>query len=323
MIDLSVPQSPVKRGIIELTGSYYLPTQTNSSPQVNWGMIFQMNGSVLVLPYSKGKAYQVIPGEDLISLIKNTNQAAYDAEKRVRVLDFSDPDQPKEISDMLLSDVRGVSRYFMNGRILYTSHFKNTDAGSEYYLSKVDFSDLSAPLQSASVNIPAPCIGTDSSGMYAFTVGGCCGNITLSSFRLEADKAELTDKAEIEGYYNSNPGTIIISDGFAYLDGSGGIVIADLSNPEKIGLYEYQIKDGENRSISIYSVKNRRIFAYSGSGVIDTQYMVSYDASNLPSLRLDSFFDRTGINIYRFTSSNDNAYLSLGYYGLWISSITN
>lgn len=324
IIDFSTPQSPVKRGSIRLTGNYVPANPTRVSASIiNWGLIFQMNSSFLILPYAKGEVSQKTPSVDLLAIIRDSEQTLYNAEKGVRVLDFSDPDHPKELSDLVL-DVRGVSGYFMNGRTLYVSHYTNMEDASgqrkvEYYLSRVDFSDPLKPLQPVSVNIPAPCIGTDSSGTYAFTMER--GSKKFSSVKLEADKAYLTDEIT----FNDFVGSGMVSDGIVYLSGNS-IAIVDVSSPEKLKVYEYRLKDG---NASFLGAKNHKIFANIAVPDPDKLFeniysgMACYDASNIESLSLNEFKAKFVYVTRRIVFSGDKAYLPMGYYGLWVKSLSN
>jgi hypothetical protein len=320
VIDFSTPQSPVKRGSIKLAGNYYPPNPAKVSvPILNWGLIFQMSGSVLILPYAKGEVSQKTPSVDLLAIIRDAEQTLYNAEKGVRVLDFSDPDHPKEISDLHL-DVRGVSGYFMNGRTLYVSHYTTAeDMRKSYYLSRVGLSDPAKPLQSASVGIPAPCIGTDSSGTYAFTMD--YANKKFSSVKLEADKTYLSDEIT----FNDFVGGAMISDGIVYLSGNS-MAIVDVSNPENLKPYEYRLKDG---NAAFIGAKNRKFFASIAVPDPDKPFeniyagMACYDASNIESLGLNEFKAKFVYVTRRIAFSGDKAYLPMGYYGLWVKSLGN
>jgi|GEM_PF-4083332 len=324
IIDFSMPQAPVIRGSIELVDHYSPANPARGvAPIINWGLMFQMNGSVLILPYAKGEVSQKTPSVDLMAIIRDAEQTFYNAEKGVKVLDFSDPDHPKEVSDLHL-DVRGVSGYFMNDRTLYVSHSTNMEDTSgqrkvEYYLSRVDFSDPVKPLQSASVNIPAPCIGTDSSGTYAFTME--YGSKRFSSVKLAADKAYLTDEITFNDFVNGG----IVSDGIVYLSGSG-ITIVDISSPEKLKPYEYQLNHG---NASFIGAKNRKIFASIAVPDPDKPFeniysgMACYDASNIESLSLNGFKAKFVYVTRRIVFSGDKAYMPMGYYGLWVKSLNN
>jgi hypothetical protein len=163
-----------------------------------------------------------------------------------------------------------------------------------------------------SINIPGTCIGTDKTGTYAFTINTLWGenwsqSFTFNSVKLTDDKALLVDEVKLGSYVSSS----FISDGIAYLSGNG-ITPIDVSNPEKLNLYNTGLKDNW---AYILSVKNRKIFASVSGG------MACYNASNPANITLDEFTDHYGYN--RIVFSGDKAYLPMGYYGVWVKSLNN
>jgi uncharacterized secreted protein with C-terminal beta-propeller domain len=319
VIDFSKPEAPVKRGKIEVDGSYYMSLNNTVSiyPYYSSGQILQMNGNKLIFPYSAGyygPVYTLSADSATVTKSEETTKA----QSGVKVIDLSDADNPKLLSELSL-DITSGSGYFLNGTMLYFSY--GTDLGydekkrpqSKYYLGRIDLSNLSKPLQLASINIPGTCIGTDKTGAYAFTVNTLWGedwsqSYTFNSVKLTDDKALLMEEVKLGSYVSSS----FISDGIVYLSGNG-ITPIDISNPEKLAVYDTSLKDAW---ASVLSVKNRKIFAGVSGG------MACYNASNPAKLTLDEFTDHYGYNS-RIAFSSDKAYLPMGYYGVWVKSLNN
>ncbi len=318
VIDFSTPASPVKRGKIEIDGNYAMPLNGGVSiyPYYSSGQILQMNGNKLIFPYSAGYYGPVLYATDAVSGTSTKSEETTKSQGGVRVIDLSNADTPKILSELSL-DMTSGSGYFLNGTVLYFSY--GTDIGydlekrpqSKYYLGRIDLSDLSKPLQLASINIPGTCIGVDKTGMYAFTINTEWGAnwsqaYTFNSVKLADDKALLMSEIKLGSYVSSS----FIADGMVYLSGSG-IMPIDISNPEKLTVYESSLKDNW---ASILSVKNRKIFASVSGG------MACYNASNPANITLDEVTEHYGS---RIAFSTDKAYMPMGYYGVWVKSLNN
>lgn len=319
IIDFSVPASPVKRGKIEVDGSYSMPVNNVVSiyPYYSSGQILQMNGNKLIFPYSAGYYGPVLYTTDASSGTVTKSEETTKAQSGIRIIDLSDADNPKVLSELNL-DITSGSGYFLNGTMLYFSYGKDTvydektRPQSKYYLGRVDLSNLSKPLQLASINIPGTCIGTDKTGTYAFTVNTLWGedwsqSYTFNSLKLADDKALLMEEVRLGSYVSSS----FISDGIVYLSGNG-ITPIDISNPEKLTVYNTTLKD---TWASVLSVKNRKIFAGVSGG------MACYNATNPANITLDEFTEHYSYN--RIAFSGDKAYIPLGYYGVWVKSFNN
>ncbi len=319
VIDFSTPASPKKRGTIEIGGVYSTsPIGVMSLyPYYNQGQILQMNGSTLICPYSEGYWGPYYYGYDASGSKDTSSEDDYTPKSGIRIVDLSAPDNPKLASEMTFKTESGMSGYFLNGKTLYFSHSENIEQDgkgrpqSKYYLGSIDLSNISAPVQKTSVNIPGTCFGTDASGLYAYTVNTewkddeyWSQSYTLNIVRIENDKAYLVSQAKLNGYM----GGVVLSDGFAYMS-SNGITIADLRKPENLLVYP---GNSDNGWASILGVKNKKVFASVSGGV------ACYDASNPASLKLD---EMKSSYAYRIELSNTAAYLPLGYYGVWVKSL--
>lgn len=319
IIDFSKPESPQKRGNIEVEGNYYsmMTGVMSLYPYYSQGQLLQMNGSTLILSYSAGYygpyyAYdsngKVLPAEEQVK-----------PKNGFKIIDLSDPDKPKLAYDFAFKTEAGITGYFLNGKTLYFSHSEVIEQDvknrpqSKYYLGSINLSDIYAPVQNPSINIPGTCIGVDAAGTHAYTVNTEWNGVydwsqsyTLNIVKLENDKAYLMSEAKLDGYMSG----AVISDGFAYM-GNNGITVADLRTPDKLVVYPGNSKDG---GASILGVKNHKVFASVSGGV------ACYDASNPASLKLDELKTYYG---YYIEFSDTAAYLPLGYYGVWVKNLNN
>ncbi len=241
------------------------------------------------------------------------------------IADLSDPDAPEVVTEFPI-EFSGTSGYFAKDDVVYFSYkeyMKNENPErpeAQYYLGRVDISDPSDPELLASINIPGTCVGMDAQGTYAYTTDSQWGPekddySQLYSFRtvkIEGDKAFLADSVDLDTYFYN----FVIADGLAYLSGgywwgySGSLMVIDLGDPENLTVYKNKLSGGGN----VIGAKKRKVFATTSGGI------ACYDSSDPGKLRLDEFRSQ-GVWYNRIVFTDSDAYMPMGYYGMWSKSL--
>ncbi len=332
VFDFSTPSSPKMRGYVDIPGNYYTPMTLQSGkavyPYYNRGEIVQVKNNILVFPMTEYyyPVYYEKPVDDTVSA--RPFEDGYVEPERFNGLfvgDISNPDAPRLVSEFPLDPV-GAAGYFAKNNVVYFSYREDIKSDnpelpqSMYYLGRVDLSDPSKPVSLPEINIPGPCVGTDDDGVYVYTSNTEWGikpedpqKYSFNAVKLEGDKAVLMDKTELEsGYY-----TAFVADGLAYLSGggywwgsTGELTVIDLADPENLAVHKNALPSG---GFNIIGVKNRKVFATVSGGV------ACYDSSDPAQLKLDEFKGQGWYDRVVFTDTE--AYLPLGYYGLWVKGL--
>ncbi|OQX12442.1 MAG: hypothetical protein BWK80_43745, partial [Desulfobacteraceae bacterium IS3] len=132
--------------------------------------------------------------------------------------------------------------------------------------------------------------------------------------KLEGDKAVLMSKVELENSYYAT----FVADGLAYLSSggywwgsTGNLTVIALANPETPAVYKNALPSG---GFNMVGVKNRKVFATVSGGV------ACYDSTDPAQLKLDEFKSQGGW-YDRVVFTDTEAYLPLGYYGLWVKGL--
>lgn len=344
VFDFSAPSNPVKRGYLDVPGSYYntlaLKGGISVLPYSGNGQIVQMRNNVLVFPMINNYYYypyydDVLEVDDEGNEVRPADGDEKPADEKpiepevfngLLVADFSNPDAPVLAAEFSM-DIRNGSGYFANEDTLYFSYNEYIENDSKdrpqtmYYLARVDMSDPSNPKALPAVNIPGACVGMDETGTYVYTTNTEWGWLeadpqvySFNVVKLEDGKALLMDKLELENsFYNT-----VVADGLAYLSGggywwrggSGNLTVIDLANPESLVTYQNQLSEGW---FNIIGVKNRKVFASVSGGI------ACYDSSDPAQIQLDEFNTQGGW-YDRISFTDSAAYLPLGYYGLWVKN---
>lgn len=338
--DFSSPSSPRKRGTADVEGNYYgimpYPEGAVFCPYYYGGYeIMQVRNDVLVFAVSNHYWRGYGPMEDDVPppVEASADQEA-DAKPEIvgenwfsgiRVLDLSSPDNPVLASEY---DVEGenISNWLFKNNIVYYSHNETAEDDERgrrqvsYYLGRIDLANPSAPTALDPVNMPGICVGMNASGTYAYTVDnkwetdGSTKSV-FNSVRLDNGMAYLYGNIELDEYFQN----FVIADGLAYANRGyryygntyAGFVAIDLADPENLVLYENTLSG--TYYASILGAKKRKAFFSVSNGV------VCYDMTSPGAPVLDEF--RSPGYASHITLTDTKAYLSMGYYGLWVKDL--
>ena len=222
----------------------------------------------------------------------------------LRIVDFSDPEEPVETG---YYDSHGSARDVVIREnlafIAYEQGMTIVDVGNPY-----------APFFTGSINTPGFAIGVDVQGDYAYVADYDRGlrmiDVSNPSLPVEA------------GYYDT-PGTayaVQADSPYVYIaDGDSGMIILDVSFPDSIAkIGEYQVLDYNAPAYArdIELVDNLIYLAYWDAG------LRIVDVSN-PSNPVEvSYFDTVGYSVGVAVSS-DKAYIANWAVGMWAVDVAN
>ena len=333
VFDFSTPSSPKMRGYVDIPGNYYTPMTLQGGkavyPYYTRGEIVQVKDDVLVFPMTEYyyPVYYEKPVDDTVSA-RPVDEGYVEPERfnGLFVVDISNPDAPTRMADFPL-EAMGAAGYFAKNNVVYYSYREDIKSEnsempqSMYYLGRVDFSDSSKPVSLPGVNIPGACVGTDSTGVYVYTTDTEWGikpedaqKYSFNIVKLEGDKAVLMSKVELENSYYAT----FVADGLAYLSSGGywwgstsNLTVIALADPETPAVYKNALPSG---GFNIVGVKNRKVFATVSGGV------ACYDSTDPAQMKLDEFKSQGGW-YDRVVFTDTEAYLPLGYYGLWVKGL--
>lgn len=307
--DFSSPARPVRRGSADIEGSYYDP------------MPLMENGVMCPYPYHSRTLIMQVKNDVFVFVAENPYYRE-DLSDVLRIVDFSNPDNPAPAVEHAIDE--GTNFFTKNGIVYYSF---STDIESDgmgrpqtkYYLGRIDLADPSVPAELPPINIPGVCVGMDEAGDFAYTVDDEWGDAnnreySFKSVKIENDTALFYGEAELDEYYYE----YVIADGIAYAAGGyywygdtgAGYAAIDLSDPENLRFYKNTV--GNAYYTDIIGAKKRKLFLSVPSGI------ACFDMTNPDSPELEETIDRWADNI---SFSDDMAYLSLGYYGIWAKDL--
>ena len=147
--------------------------------------------------------------------------------------------------------------------------------------------------------------------------------IRFNVVRIGDDRASLSARLELKDYCSA----VVIDQGFAYLSGpgysaywgmydgyygtAGELTIIDLADPENPVKYEHTLAGG---GVQVIGAKRGNIFVRSSNEI------GCYDVTDPQHPGLDEYKSQSNW-IYRVIFSGGNAYVPLGYAGLWVKNL--
>jgi uncharacterized secreted protein with C-terminal beta-propeller domain/predicted secreted protein len=331
VFDFSDPAKPAKKGSVEVPGSYsgIMPAKGGAVlyPYYYSQQILQVRDDLLVFPtvnnyyYDRPIYYTTEDGGIVKGYADETTPEVFNG---LMVVDLSDADAPAVTAKFPL-EVSGITGLFAQNDMVFFSYKKEADPDvnerpqAKYYLGRVDVSEPSKPASLFSINMPGACVGMTPDGQYAYTMDTVWGleadysqDISFNTVKIEGDTAVLLDTVELDRYFNN----ILISDGRAYLSSGywwssslATLTVIDLADVQNLVAYKNELPTG---MFNMIGAKNRKIFATSYNGV------ACYDISDPTRLLLEDYRDGWYNKIF-FTDSN--AYIPMGYYGLWVKGL--
>ena len=245
------------------------------------------------------------------------------------IADLKDPNNLK-LAAKIPIDIASPRALFAYDEILYFSYHEDISDDNQgrpqsvYYLGRIDLSNPDEPVEMSPINIPGPCLGLDDSGNYAYTINKEWPHVysdsqdySLNVVKIENDTAYLSDKIDLTYY----PSSIVISNNCAYILELGyynyyytsnfNLKIIDLTKPDDLFKYE-----------QVFPIIGTDILgAQKGKVFISTyQEVACFDMSDPDNPQLDGFKTLKSIPD-QINFHNGNAYVPLGYWGLWVKNL--
>ncbi|MGA1870814.1 MAG: beta-propeller domain-containing protein [bacterium] len=344
IIDFTNVTKPRERGSLEIPGFYQdirpLEGSLPVSSYIRYNVV-QMKKDVFVFnkaqPYYYPYLYAEVEQGD-------TEQKEFSG---FIVVDLSQPDKPGITAEVPFDEAPPRTCFAKNG-MFYFSYSQSIGEDeqkrprSQYYLSRINLSNPSQPIEQKKINIPGYCVGVDDTGDFVYTIDSTWSSekddpylqdYTFNVVKIVGDTAYLFDTVELEG---TSSYTAIIDGRYAYLAGAGyfryyggpvlydvrvsssypyyyggknEFMIIDLSNPEKLVPYTHSM---EGISVDMLGAKGGKIFINSNGGV------GCYSVTNPQQPILDAF---TPGYSWKIVFNTDKGFVSLGYSGLWVKSL--
>lgn len=222
----------------------------------------------------------------------------------LRIIDFSDPEEPYEIG---FYDAAGSARdIVVEGNYAYLAY--------ESTMTIVDVSNPYAPVLTGSLSTPGMVMGVDVQGNYAYA----------ADFDQGLRMIDISDPAQpVETGYYDTPGTayaVQVDSPYVYVaDGDSGMIVLDISAPDSIvKVSDYQILDYNSPAYArdLELAGNTIYLAYWDAG------LRIVDVSNPANPVEISYFDTIGYSV-GVAVKDDRVLVANWAVGMWAVDISN